>query len=364
MRVHLLALVVAIAACNAAPKPSANAPGLAITFDTVPILVLSTENEALDLLDISDATRLSNGVVAIADAFGDAVHLISSDGRLKATVGRSGGGPGEFRSPGWIEQCRTDSLFVWDRLREMMVVFGINGHVAREFRLAGRPFLIACNRTGTIISMSSPAPDPRVSGDYPPLFADMLRSDLDGDSVAMLGRRRAGESRPLGTMSVFALDATAMMFGTSDTTVIEVYDLGRGRARPYLVDAKRELASDINYDAAIAKLMDQMPRSNRDDEIRAVMRAVPRPKHAPAYRSVVADQHGLFWVTTSPYGATNTRIVAIDATDGKQVAEWVLRPDTDLLEVGTDYALSKYLTSDGIEHLVVSRIDRDGHGNE
>src|SRR5688572_16444652 len=111
----------------------------------------------------SGATRLPSGAIAIADASTLTVRFFSPTGQPTRSVGRSGQGPGEFRSMVWMGSCGADSVYVWDMGNQRMsVIAGASGDVARQFRIpagdesAPRPFTLGCSSQRTFAYMSVP----------------------------------------------------------------------------------------------------------------------------------------------------------------------------------------------------------------
>ena len=84
------------------------------SVDSVPELTIAgtAANGGLVFESASGATRLSDGTIVIADGLGSAVRFVTSEGVLLRTVGREGGGPGEFNRIQWLGQCSKDSVFV------------------------------------------------------------------------------------------------------------------------------------------------------------------------------------------------------------------------------------------------------------
>src|SRR5215208_541489 len=72
--------------------------------DSVPVVDIRGSNAAgaLNFGTATAATRLPNGTLAIADGSTLTVRFFSPTGQPTRSVGRSGQGPGEFRSMLWM----------------------------------------------------------------------------------------------------------------------------------------------------------------------------------------------------------------------------------------------------------------------
>jgi hypothetical protein len=66
------------------------------------------------LYRVRGAARLSNGDVVVLNGGTQELLYYSADGMFRRSLGRSGDGPGEFRTPVWLWRGDADTLFVWD----------------------------------------------------------------------------------------------------------------------------------------------------------------------------------------------------------------------------------------------------------
>ncbi len=329
---------------------------LGIQVSAEPTVAVTAADDSLGLIDISDATRLSDGSIAIADAFGDAVRVIGRDGRLIRTIGRSGEGPGEFRSPGWIAQCTPDTLFVWDRLRSVMSVFTPEGDLDRSFSLSDQPFLLSCG-DGLIAYLARLDASTSTGNDGSLLRSRSMLVNSAGDSVGSLGLLQAGQARTLGLMTVIAVSGAGVVIGTADSSHLSIVNRTDGTVRKLPVPVVRKPATEALFEAAIDRQMDLVARSTRDELIRRMLRAPGAPDLLPAYRGLAVDPHGLGWLTITPYGTGATEILIVDLASGR-VQLVKLPHDLDVLEVGGDYLLARYADDTGTRHLVVYSVSR------
>jgi hypothetical protein len=76
---------------------------------------------------------LGGGRIAVGD--GSTVHLLAADGALERSVGRSGDGPGEFRSIATIVATAADSLIVHDPFPGRLSIFSGAGEFDRSVPL-------------------------------------------------------------------------------------------------------------------------------------------------------------------------------------------------------------------------------------
>lgn len=88
---------------------------------------------------IVDAVFRRDGTIVVADEGSREIRWFAADGSLLATAGRSGEGPGEFRSLDAIGLAGPASLDVWayDRRLRRFTFFNVGGDVTGDVSLAG-----------------------------------------------------------------------------------------------------------------------------------------------------------------------------------------------------------------------------------
>lgn len=87
---------------------------------------------------VMDVALDGRGRILVADDRNHHVVVFDADGRYVGTLGRRGGGPGEFESPWKLAVDARDSVFVWDMTHARISVFGPDLMFARSFRVVPR----------------------------------------------------------------------------------------------------------------------------------------------------------------------------------------------------------------------------------
>jgi 6-bladed beta-propeller protein len=99
-------------------------------------------------------TKLSwahNGDSFVTDGYGNCrVHHFDSSGKLVASWGRSGTGPGEFHLPHCIAIDRADRIFVADRDNDRIQVFDLDGSHLSSWADVNRPASVAVGSDGLV----------------------------------------------------------------------------------------------------------------------------------------------------------------------------------------------------------------------
>ncbi len=93
--------------------------------------------------DVRGAIASSDGRIAVADGYADAIRVFSPSGQLVRTIGRSGAGPGEFSDPVGLYLLEGDTLAVRDLATARITLFDFEGNLAGTERVAGPRRLIA-----------------------------------------------------------------------------------------------------------------------------------------------------------------------------------------------------------------------------
>ena len=148
MQAHLTLLaasVVALAACGSdVGSVGPSAEDRPLTADLTEVYRLGG-SDAPDWAQFSRSGPVSfdgSGNLYILDPFAPQVVVIDPRGRLVRTIGRAGGGPGEFRFPYHLAVWRDGRLAVSDIARGAVQVFGPGGEFDRSVGTGTLPELI------------------------------------------------------------------------------------------------------------------------------------------------------------------------------------------------------------------------------
>jgi hypothetical protein len=344
--------------------------------DSVPALHLAGSAPSGEVLfeRAAGVTRLSNGVIVIAEPTAGSLRYFDSSGRAIRTVGRRGTGPGEFRFISWLGQCGADTVFAWDFGQRRMTVVGPVGDVIRQYRMppapgAGpTPARLACSRGGTfavIGQREGPLPDqskPFGTQTLPLALADDRGSvrqslgQINGYEYAVQGEGSI-IPRPLGRLASVALATDRVYVGTADSAVIDVYSLDGRRLAPLRVRVARRPATRAHYERAVDQSVDYVTNLDARRGLRASFLRIPMPRELPPYSAMFVDPEQLLWVVLSAGGDPDTRLQALRA-DGTVVANVRIPIGLTVFEVGVDYILGGYEDEDGEPHVALFRLHR------
>jgi hypothetical protein len=115
-----------------------------------------------DLFQANSAVRLPDGRIMIANSGSSELRFYDAEGRHHESVGRKGGGPGEFENLGWVARYGSDSLLAWDSRLRRLSVFDLDGRFQRSDLVENTTYLAeALLADGTLLARAmrrGPAP--------------------------------------------------------------------------------------------------------------------------------------------------------------------------------------------------------------
>jgi hypothetical protein len=348
------------------------------TVDAKPMLDVRGLNEAgaVTFGSINWATRLRNGTVVLADAAGPAVHFIDAQGKVTKSTGRSGSGPGDFRTVTWVSQCGAEGIFAWDFPQQRVSIYDETGSFKSSFRFGpgggGAQFLTACNANGALFAFAGTrrlppesTPDPAESTFRMVMAGIPTLVSSKGDTIArfpevvtgeMVAANGGGGPRPLGIATHFAVGEDRLWLGMTDSSQIAVFALDGKRIGSIPVTMPPRPVTKVNYESATDLFLSIVPAQART-RFRDMMLSVPPPKQMPAFTGVLADPSGLIWAVLSAPGDPDTQLRAF-GRDGRVVANVSVPLNLNVFEVGADYVLGSREDADGEQRLVLFKLNR------
>lgn len=295
------------------------------TVDPEPDVVIESDAEGNELFQVRGITVFADGSAAIMHASLANLLFTDGDGRLVASFGREGEGPGEFRTPELVGLARGDSVSVWDsRLARFHQVARDGGfRTYRPLQWSGRraPVAVEGDRALTASTQTGAEPGrqraPQTwmfrfaeSGDGP-VLAELELSVLftiqgDGFPPATLVIPLA--ARPVGTLS----GGRAYLANGADK-VIRVFDGGGNEVDSLVLPW---LPVPPVTDEMFLAALRQQTRSEPSPEL---VNLLPVDDRLPAIAALKADSEGRIWIQSFP------------VPGAPSVQWWVIRPDGSLV---------------------------------
>lgn len=313
------------------------------------------------------ATRLSSGMIVVADRSMSAVLYFDVSGALTRSVGRKGKGPGEFEDLIWMGQCGRDSVFVLDGGLFRMAVIDSSGHIVRheKFPVVVDQDRLACSRDGRFAAIRYLRGGDHVdvkTWTFSQIRGSVLISDSIGEFHQVLPDVPVRIPRPLGQSTVLALSSSQLFLGTNDSAVVELFARNgepRGHAT---VSASRRRPTAREYDLGIeAHLAVVFASFAERREHKERFTQIPPPEFLPLYGSLIVDAVDTAWIVISGLDEQRTRLQALGAAQSPGPIVSLPR-NIRVFEIGHDYVLGRYDDDTGEVHLVMYRLRRPETG--
>lgn len=381
-----LAIAVAAGGCGAAGDENAtvirDSAGIAIVEHAPgspapawslgePALALGSAgaDEAYELFQPLHALRLEDGRVVVANHGTEELRFFAPDGTHLRTVGRKGGGPGEFRDLWGLARLPGDSLAAWDWTARRLTIYDEHGEFARivtpvgDFGFAPR-LLGTLDRTFVVIPGFNPGAIFASGGGLRRDAAVLLRFDADDGALAdSLGPHPTGERYvrmgdgqfwmapvQLGQAEHIRVGPDGVVVGDDRTGEIRAHDAagrlvriiragepGRPVTSAHLARYRERHLADADQD--------------RLEENRRRLDETPAAQTLPAFTDLFVDRLGRFWVEhfDGDYDGPD-RWTVLDP-EGRPLGALELPPRMRPLDAGEDYLLAYWKDDLDVEHV-------------
>ena len=413
-----MAIFAAAAGCNSAPPaihtmhidsagiPIATAieplwgPGEGWTVEPEPLLEIGTVTGAPEYLftDVVAAVRLSNGDIVVADRGASELRSYDAAGNFQWRAGRSGEGPGEFRSLDFVGTTDSDSLVTYDGALLRAQLFDPQGRLARDYRVAitegeatGRGTM-ADKAVGVVdgllivrfIESGDEAPTGVVRWPLERLAALDLVDGAVRSLIVLPGLEQVVRAREEGGLSqrwyVFAngpeYGAAAGRLAVIDTEAWSVR-LISSRDGATTAVFRRDVAPrsvtaalvDLHLDGIVALAFADPDQAAAEDveRFRQGWGGYPRAPHLPVLRSIHVDGTAHLWLQPYYVAGAEPPPFEILAPDGTWLGSVTLPPglhrafiqyQAPYMEIGDDYVLGVWTDDLDVQYVRMYRIDK------
>jgi len=330
------------------------------------------------LFKVGPLARLSDGTIVVALA--SELRFFAADGTWLRTVGREGGGPGEYLEIELVRRLRGDSLVVWDRgLRRVTVLAPDGSFVGDALVSHGQGVLVdvmAALDDGWLVT----ARRVRTLGQSTSYLRDTLsfvvqsaESDTVSVPLARLGgeewqvRSRGGAASvmllPFSRDALAAAGADRIYLAESDRFEIRTYTPeGSLRQILRLPTAPAPITSPLldsladywhmEAEAEAAALGYTLPKRPAE-QYREETRNLARVPTLPAFTALIVEDAGNLWVREydPPWRARTASHWAVFAPDGSLLARVAMPSGLDVRCIQGDVVLGTVTDSLGVEYV-------------
>jgi hypothetical protein len=329
---------------------------------------------------VGDALRLSDGTLVVADAQAGELRVFDARGRWLRTLGRKGGGPGEFNAVWSLFLLAGDTVAAYDPMAARLTVFAPAGVLARtvalkplEGGLSPRPVAVGSDGSMLVVPGFNPvfASSPEPSRDSIPL----ARYTAAGEPAAALGRIAGMESVtivggsgndrvatrgnvPFGGNTFVAAHGPRLLIADNAR-----YELAEHAADGRLVRLVRRRVDPEPVTEADRAAWAERARARSDARFRQVnerlIAATPFPEHKAAFADVRLDAAAHAWVQRNGAGDGPTPWDVFDP-EGRFLGTVQTPAGLRVTQVGADFVVGVASDALDVPQVRVHRIHKPG----
>lgn len=343
------------------------------TVDKTPTLMLGEDgSRETEFLRIAGVFRLSTTWIAVANGASNDIRLFDHRGAFVRSFGRSGRGPGEFGSIGWVGKLH-DTLFVADHSLQRVTAVALDSTP----RLVRSTRITATGRRGNfsvegrardgrwlVTTWLSPGFDGPPDVHRLPASAGIVAATGDGEvswlqerpSLAVFVHNPTGDVKQASVgLAAFSPYFFAVASGRyvwcaeSGSDLLERFDIANGERRSIRLPLPQVRPSRALVAAARAR-EEALVRGDRGRPwIAAKFSSKNLPEYLPRFEALVPARSGELWVQRySGIHSDSAQYVVVDSA--LTAVAWVrVAAGFRVHEVGVDYVLGVHKDEDGLE---------------
>jgi hypothetical protein len=327
---------------------------------------------------VTDAVRLSDGTVVVADGQAQELRWFGPDGALKARAGREGEGPGEFTGIHRLARLAGDSIGAWDLRQSRLTLFDAAGTMAAQHTLRPLPGtlsdLVGVLADGSVIlfpgfklNFSS---GERATRDTLPYLrtprdgsaADTIATYPGDETVTLTAgegeRRMALRSQvPWGAATHRAVRGDALYVGESGRGEVAVHGPD-GAVRTLLRRPFTPVeVTEADRDAYRKRQMETDAPAEMAAVLRELAGKVPFPARKSAFAGMLVDAEGCVWLEEHTDGDAPDAYQVFGA-DGRLLGRVTMPAGLRAREIGRDYVLGTWNDELDVTHVRVHPLRR------
>jgi hypothetical protein len=320
------------------------------------------------LFGARQAQRLSDGRIVVMNSGTSEIRIFDSRGRHVRTVGRRGGGPGEFAGLQRIGLIRGDTIMAYDVNLGRISVFSPAGDLVRSHNVQpfannvtpraagftsnghmlahtdfGRVFIPGEHRDTLTFGLLGPTGVPgAMFGRFP------------GEEYFILAGGGAAVRRPVtfGRNTYASARGDHVVIGSSDDFTIRAFD-GSGRPlRTHTGERPPRPVQRSDVRAADAFYIDNMWPQMRGEVERRIAE-FPHRLSFPAFEDLLVGADGSIWVRESAPPGASERRWSVYGADGALVRRVRGAGELEIVDAGADWVLAWQRDGDGVESILM-----------
>ena len=344
-------------------------------LEGAPVLSLETtlelgglsDDPAFQFFQVTDAARLGDGRIAVANSGAWEIRFFSPDGSHLQTVGRQGEGPGEYRGTLTLTLVAGDSLLIFDqRLRRWTILDpdGVVVDVVLPEEGGGRLAMPGAVGESSVL-VTSIVIDPQ-DGDLGREWLEVMRYARDGALEGTVGRVRGRVPSRIDAIRggvIFESDPSIVtvpggfVVGDGAPHIDFFDDTGVHIRRVEWPDPGTQVTAEHRerYTAWFVGAVELQFRERRE----RVLELLSFAERFPAYSEVHAAQDGTLWVREYDMPSDEGPVSwLLFNPRGGLLGELLLPKDSRFLDAGPDWVLLRHLNELEVERIELVRLVR------
>lgn len=329
------------------------------------------------LFRVTDAMRLPDGRIVIANSGSNELRVFNPDGSHAATFGRQGEGPGEFTSysPTAVARWPGDSIAAPNPWGMRVSLFDADGNHGRDLSVSP-PLLdvvdllpdgkiVARARGGLSATATGSTGIVRSNDEWGVLAADGTPHSSLGEFLGTEwwatfdsdGAIAGGRPHPYSRSTMGSVWGDLVAIGTSDRYEIRAFNADGSLARIVRRDVELESPSRADLDAYYDRRYADLPDGERTAALNQV-RGMPMVDSYPAFAGIMSDRAGYLWVREYWVPEAEGPVWSVFDPEGRVQGLVETPPGLRLFEIGEDYLLGWRNDELGVEQVEVWALSR------
>ena len=313
--------------------------------------------------------RLPNGHVLVGDEGNKRVVYFDSAGGFVRSIGRSGGGPGEFRQPRWFGQCIDGRLAVQDGGLARLTFLSAEGAV-----LGGTPLppgghfgkILWCSGDKKLIMLLDRPTTPATRGSYidvPVVLVHVNNAAVDtiapvGVQEYYIGKEIAGLTTvPFGRSTVGVASTNRIFACSTNSGECVVFDTTGKRLQGWSLGIQGRTSARGDWTAAQREYLETEPARVVRSRGAQLLREIRPRRELPLFDQMRVDHDGNVWFRTMDNLGRQVATWAVFSPSGIPKALVAVKRSFQVVSIGRDHLLGFERDVDGVEFVELLPFD-------
>jgi hypothetical protein len=305
---------------------------------------------------VTGALRLSDGRLIVANGSSNELRVYDAKGKHLTTLGRTGGGPGEFQTLRGLWPLPADSFIAVDARNGRLTFFSSAPTMSHTIQVPTIPGANGRMADGSLIATVGLAPpEKREMKDFHGLIdfiGLVLRRGPNATAYDTIVRGKAGQSLvvtvppsfrqypfPYGRTAQIAVGRNRFYYGDTHSTELGIYDLSGQRTGSIKIRGSGRALSQADIDKWVDVEVEKRTTPQTKTDTRTAFRDIPAPKRSPEFAALKLDDAGNLWVRE--YGPPWDPSLNWNVHDesGKAIGRVRMPPRFEPMHIGRDFIL-------------------------